>query len=213
MATGGVGDPLSDFNVQELSGEQMAKAIEIAHRAHKRVMAHAEGTDGIRAAARAGVDSIEHGTMLDEESAQLMASKRIWLVPTLNVFQQGVEEGLANGQEPIMLEKGKAILRYQQPAFALALKYRLQIAFGDDGDPDSAKREFSALVRGGMNPLEALQTATINGAELLNISEIGTIEPGKFADIIAIDGDPLQDINALGRVVFVMKGGQVIRRD
>jgi len=122
MATGGVMDPLSDFNTQELSEEQMAKAVEIAHRAHKRVMAHAEGTEGIKAAARAGVDSMEHGTMLDEEGAALLAKKGIWLVPTLNTFQMSVETGLANGQDPIMLEKGKAILKYQQPAFSLALK-------------------------------------------------------------------------------------------
>ena len=214
MATGGVGDPLSDFNVQELSEEQMAKAVEIAHRAHKRVMAHAEGAEGIKAAVRAGVDSIEHGTILDEESAGLMAKKGIWLVPTLNTFQRGVEVGLANGQDPIMLEKGKAILKYQQPAFALALKHHLKIAFGDDDDPDFASREFSALVRGGMKPLEALQTATINGAELLGLSDqIGTIEPGKLADIIAVNGDPLRDIKVMDQVSFVVKGGAIIKRE
>lgn len=214
MATGGVMDPLSDFNVQELSEEQMAKAVELAHRARRKVMAHAEGTAGIKAAALAGVDSIEHGTMMDEEGAALMARKGIWLVPTLNTFQMGVEVGLANGQDPLMLEKGKAILKYQQPAFALALKHHLKIAFGDDDDPEFAIREFSALVRGGMRPLEALQAATLNGAELLGLSnEIGTIQPGKFADIIAIDGDPLQDIKAMNQVVFVMKGGQVIQNN
>ena len=212
MASGGVGDPLSDFSVQELSEEQMAVAVEVAHRAHKRVMAHAEGTDGIKAAARAGVDSIEHGTMLDEEGAELMVAKRIWLVPTLNTFQMGVEAGLANGQDPIMLEKGKTILKYQQPAFELALKHHLKIAFGDDDDPDYVKREFGALVRGGMKPIDALQAATIRGSELLGLqNQVGTIEPGKLADIIAVEGDPLEDIKAMNNVVFVMKGGQVIR--
>jgi len=214
MATGGVSDPLSDFNVQELSEEQMAKAVDLAHRARRRVMAHAEGTEGIKAAVRAGVDSIEHGTMLDEEGAALMARKGTWLVPTLNTFQMGVEIGLANGQDPVMLEKGKAILKYQQPAFTLALKHHLKIALGDDDDPEFAIREFAALVRGGMNPLEALQAGTINGAELLGLSnQIGTVQPGKIADIIAVDGDPLQDIKAMNQVVFVMKGGQVIRKD
>jgi imidazolonepropionase-like amidohydrolase len=120
MATGGVFDVISDFNVQELSEEQMAKAIEVAHRAHKRVMAHAEGIEGIKAAVRAGVDSIEHGTMLDDESAALMAKKGTWLVPTLYTFQRGVEVGTNFGQDPVSLEKGKAILRFQQPAFARA---------------------------------------------------------------------------------------------
>jgi imidazolonepropionase-like amidohydrolase len=212
MATGGIMDPLSDFNVQELSEDQMATAVEIAHRARCHVMAHAEGTEGIKAAVRAGVDSIEHGTMLDEEGALLMAKKGTWLVPTLNTFQMGVETGLANNQDPIMLEKAKAILKFQQPAFALALKHHLRIAFGDDDDPDFADREFAALVRGGMKPLEALQAATINGAELLGLSDqIGTIEPGKLADIIAVSGNPLQDIHLMEQVVFVMKGGEIVR--
>ncbi|MEW6736669.1 MAG: amidohydrolase family protein [Acidobacteriota bacterium] len=214
IATGGVMDPFSDFNVQELSEEQMTKAVEFAHRAHRRVMAHAEGAEGIKAAARAGVDSIEHGTILDEEGAALLAKKGIWLVPTLNTFQMSVEMGLANGQDPTMLEKGKAILKYQQPAFALALKYHLKIAFGDDDDPDFASREFSALVRGGMTPFEALRTATINGAELLGLSDqIGTIETGMFADIIAVNGDPLRDIKVMDQVSFVMKGGTIIKRE
>ncbi|MBX7223635.1 MAG: amidohydrolase family protein [Blastocatellia bacterium] len=213
MATGGVADPLSDFNVQELSQEQMAKAVEIAHRARRKVMAHAEGTEGIKAAVRAGVDSIEHGTMLDEEGAVLMAKQGTWLVPTLYTFQHGVEAGLTYNQDPIMLEKGKAILKYQQPAFALALKHRLKIAFGDDDDPAFAPKEFSALVRGGMTPLEALQTATVNGAELLGLSaEIGTIEAGKTADLIAVEGDPLKDITVMENVVFVMKQGAIIKQ-
>ena len=212
MATGGVADPLSDFNVQELSEEQMRMAVEIAHRARRRVMAHAEGTEGIKAAVRAGVDSVEHGTMLDEEGAMLMAKRGTWLVPTLNTFQRGVEVGLANNQDPIMLEKGKAILKYQQPAFALALKYHLKIAFGDDDDPEFAIKEFDALVRGGMKPLEALQAATINSAELLGLSDqVGAIEPGKLADIIAVNGNPLLNISAMEQVVFVMKSGEVIK--
>ena len=134
MGTGGVADLTSDFHVQELSEEQMAKAVEIAHRAGKRVMVHAEGTEGIKAAARAGVDTIEHGTMLDDEGAALIAKKGIWLVPTLETFQRGVATGLTDGQDPINLAKGQEILRYQQPAFALALKAHLKIAVGID-DP------------------------------------------------------------------------------
>jgi imidazolonepropionase-like amidohydrolase len=214
MASGGVMDPLSDFNVQELSEEQMAKAVEIAHRANRRVMAHAEGAAGIKAAVRAGVDSIEHGTVLDEEGAALMEKKGIWLVPTLSTFQRGVEIGLSNNQDPIALEKGKAILKYQQPAFALALKHHLKIAFGDDDDPEFVLREFAALVKGGLTPLQALQAATINGAELLGLSDqIGTIETGKSADLVAVEGDPSKDIGAMNRIVFVMARGRVVRRE
>jgi hypothetical protein len=107
----------NDFNKQELSEEQMAKAVEVAHRAGKRVMVHAEGTEGIKAAVRAGVDSIEHGTMLDDEGAALMAKKGTWLVPTLYTFQHGVELGTSHGQDPISLAKTKEIVAYQQPAF------------------------------------------------------------------------------------------------
>jgi len=214
MGTGGVADLTSDFRVQELSEEQMAKAVEVAHRAGKRVMVHAEGTEGIKAAVRAGVDTIEHGTMLDDEGAALMAKKGTWLVPTLYTFQHGAELGTSHGQDPISLAKTKEILAQQQPAFTRALKAHLKMAVGIDDEPQYLPKEVEALVHGGMTPLEALQAATIRGAELLNWSDrIGTIEPGKFADIIAIDGDPTQDINAIEKVVFVMKDGAVFKND
>ncbi len=212
MATGGVVDPLSDFNVQELSEAQMAKAVEVAHRARRKVMAHAEGTDGIKAAVRAGVDSIEHGTMLDEEGAALMERRGTWLVPTLYTFQHGVEIGLSSGQEPVMLEKGKAILRYQQPAFDRARAHHLKIAFGLDDDPALVDHEFVSLVRAGLTPLAALQAATVRAAELLGLGDrLGAVEPGKLADLVAVDGDPQADIQAMAKVVFVMKGGEVVR--
>ncbi|HEY8131459.1 MAG TPA: amidohydrolase family protein, partial [Thermoanaerobaculia bacterium] len=164
-----------------------------------------------KAAVRAGVDSIEHGTMLDEEAAAMMEQRGTWLVPTLETFQRGVEIGLSQGQEPIMLEKGKAILKFQQPAFERALAHHLKIAFGLDDEPKYSTREFDALVRGGLSPLAALQAATINGASLLGMStDVGAIEAGKFADIVAVDGDPLKDVKVMERVVFVMKGGKVI---
>jgi len=209
MATGGVSDVLSDYTVQELSDEQLAAAVETAHRAHRRVLAHAEGTAGITAAVRAGVDSIEHGTMLDDETAEQMARRGTWLVPTLETFQRGVEMGLTQGQEPVMLEKGKAILKYQQPAFERAIKHHVKIAFGLDDEPKFVTREFQALVRGGLTPLQALQAATVNAAELLRV-EAGSIEPNRVADIVAINGDPLKDIGATANVVFVMKSGKVI---
>lgn len=211
MATGGVVDVLSDFNVQELSEDQMRAAVEVAHRAGRKVMAHAEGTAGITAAVRAGVDTIEHGTMLDDETAAMMAERGTWLVPTLETFQRGVEIGLTQGQEPIMLEKGKAILRYQQPAFERALKHHVKIAFGLDDDPAYLVREFEALVKAGLSPLDSIRAATVNAAELLGASnDAGTIERGRYADIVAVDGDPLRDIKAMGRVTFVMKGGRVV---
>ncbi len=212
MATGGVMDPISDYNVQELSQEQMAKAVEVAHRAGKRVMAHAEGAEGIKAAVRAGVDSIEHGTVLDEEGAKLMEQHGTWLVPTLYAFQHDMETGLSQGRDPASYAKGLAIVKEQGPAFKRALDHHLKIAYGLDDDVDFVSKEFGALVRGGMTPIDALRAATINGAELLGrAKDIGSIETGKYADIVAVDGDPLADITVMEKVTFVMKGGEVYK--
>ena len=214
MATGGVMDPISDFRVQELSEAQMARAVEVAHRAGKRVMAHAEGTEGIKAAVRAGVDSIEHGTVLDDEGAELMARRGTWLVPTLETFQRGPTVAASLGSDPASIAKQTAILPMQKAAFEAALRHKVRIAYGVDDDPDYVSKEFGALAHGGLSPLGALQAATINGAELLGwTKDAGTIEAGKFADIIAVNGDPLADIAVMERVVFVMKGGEVIKSD
>jgi imidazolonepropionase-like amidohydrolase len=214
MATGGVMDPYSDYRFEELSEAQMARAVEVAHRGGKHVMAHAEGTEGIKAAVRAGVDSIEHGTMLDEEGATLMEQRGTWLVPTLYAFQRGAETGTSLGADPIMAEKDKAILSGQQPAFERALHHHLKIAYGTDGDPDYSSKEFGSLVHGGLSPLGAIQAATVNAADLLGRShDTGTIESGKFADIVAVSGDPLQDITVMEHVAFVMKGGEVIKNE
>ncbi len=214
MATGGVMDPISDYRVQELSDEQMARAVDVAHRAGRKVMAHAEGTIGIKAAIRAGVDSIEHGTMLDDEGATLMAERGTWLVPTLYCFQHDLQTGLSKGRDPASMAKGIAIVKEQAPAFHRALNHHVKIAYGVDDDDveNSVSMEFAALVRGGMSPLGALQAATINGAELLSLSrDLGTVEPGKFADLVAVAGDPLQDISVMEDVRFVMKAGKVVK--
>jgi imidazolonepropionase-like amidohydrolase len=214
MATGGVMDPMSDFRVQELSEEQMARAVEVARRAGKRVMAHAEGTAGIKAAVRAGVDSIEHGTVLDDEGAELMARQGTWLVPTLEAIQRGPSVAASLGSDPASIAKQKAILPLQQAGFETALKHRVKIAYGLDDDPEYVSKEFGALVRGGLSPLGAIQAATLNAAELLGwAKDQGSIEAGKFADIVAVNGDPLADIGVMERVVFVMKGGEVVKND
>jgi imidazolonepropionase-like amidohydrolase len=212
MGTGGILDPFSDYTRQELSDEQMARAVEITHRAGRRVMVHAEGTSGIKAAVRAGVDSIEHGTMLDEEGAARMAERGTWLVPTLYTFQYGAESGEKLGLEPVMLAKVKTIISAQGPAFRRALAHRLRIAFGLDNSPELLPREFAALVRGGMTPLQAIQTATINAAEMLgHADELGSIAMGKAADLVAVRGDPTRDVAVLEDVAWVMKEGVVVK--
>jgi imidazolonepropionase-like amidohydrolase len=212
MATGGVMDTLSDFRVQELSEEQMAKAVEIAHRANKKVMAHAHAAEGIKAAVRAGVDSIEHGSLLDDEGAQLMVEKQVWLVPTIEVSLHVLQVGPNSGIEPVMIEKEKHLVELKRTGFACALRHHVRMAFGSDDDPDFVTNEFAAMVSWGMEPAEVLKAATINGAELLGLSStIGSIEPGKYADIIAVDGDPMAEINTLENLVFVMSGGEIIK--
>jgi len=143
-----------------------------------------------------------------------MAKKGTWLVPTLYTFQRGVEIGTEFGQDPISLAKGKEILSHQQPAFTRALKAHLKIAVGIDESPDFLPNELEAMVRAGMTPLQVLQAATLNGANLIGMDkDIGALEAGKYADIIAVSADPLRDIRAMEHVDFVMKGGVVIKHE
>jgi imidazolonepropionase-like amidohydrolase len=118
------------------------------------------------------------------------------------------------GSDPASVAKMKAILPMQKAGFEAALKHNVKIAYGLDDDPDYVSKEFGALVRGGLSPLGAIQAATVNGAELLGwAKDAGTVETGKFADIVAVSGDPLADIGVMERVMFVMKGGEVVKND
>jgi imidazolonepropionase-like amidohydrolase len=175
-------------------------------------MAHALGEEGIDAAVGAGVDSIEHRTMLDEAAALLMAEKGTWLVPTLEIYQRGAEPGAMQGLEAKETEKFQAVVKFQSVAFQRALQTHPKIAFGLDDYPDYLDGEFVALVKAGMKPAEALQAATVNAAELLEVpDQIGALEAGKFTDITAVSGDPLANITNMKNVVFVMKGGEIIK--
>jgi imidazolonepropionase-like amidohydrolase len=210
MASGGVMDPMSDFNTQELSDEQMAEAVRVAHRAGKKVMAHAHPAGAIRAAVNAGVDSIEHGSLIDANTAAVMVKKGTWLVPTVYVLEEAVESGPNHGMTPASMDKARAVMKLRRAGFETAAREGVRMVFGVDAQPEVAPKEFDALVRYGLKPLQAIQSATINAAEMLG-TQTGSIEPGKLADIIAVDGDPLQNIRTLERVRFVMKGGEVFK--
>ena len=193
--------------------EEMQAMVSEAHRLGHRVAAHAMGRDGIDAALKAGVDSIEHGYGLDEELMDRMVKQGAYWCPTIYVGVY-VAEGRAAAGAPIWL----GMRDLEAKAFPIALRKGVKIAYGTDVGgyawTENQAKEFAYMVRYGMTPMQAIQSATIVAADLLERpNDMGAIEPGKYADIIAVAADPLRDITELERVQFVMKGGAVFRND
>ncbi|WP_125257728.1 metal-dependent hydrolase family protein [Brevundimonas fluminis] len=218
-STGGVLSNTAAGLGQQFTDAELAAIVEVAHRMGRKVTAHAHGADGVNAFLRAGGDSIEHGTYLDDESIRLFRQNGAWLVPTLMAgdyvarVASGPDNFFTPAQTAKALEAGPRMLDMA----ARAHRGGVRIAFGTDSGVsrhgDNA-REFALLVRAGLTPLEAIQTATVNAAEHLGISDqAGRLLPGMPADLIAVSGDPLQDVTELERVRFVMKGGVVHRDD
>ena len=193
--------------------EEMKAMVDEAHRLGRRVAAHAMGWDGIDASLKAGVDSIEHGYGLDEELMDRMVRQGTYWCPTIYVGVY-VAEGRAAAGAPIWL----AMRDLEAKAFGVAVRKGVKIAYGTDAGgyawTENQAKEFAYMVRYGMTPMQAIQSATISAADLLErSSDFGVIEPGQFADIVAVAGDPLRDITELERVRFVMKGGTIYRND
>jgi imidazolonepropionase-like amidohydrolase len=193
--------------------EEMKAMVDEAHRLGRRVAAHARGWDGIDASLKAGVDSIEHGYGLDEALMDRMVRQGTYWCPTIYVGVY-VAEGRAATGAPIWL----AMRDLEAKAFGLALRKGVKIAYGTDAGgyawTENQAKEFAYMVRYGMTPMQAIQSATVAAADLLEHSaDFGAIEAGKFADIVAVSGDPMRDITELERVRFVMKGGEVYRND
>jgi imidazolonepropionase-like amidohydrolase len=216
-ATGGVLSEGDAVGTTQYTLEEMQAMVQEAHKLDERkVAAHAHGTEGIKIATRAGVASIEHGSFLDEEGARLMAERGTYLVPTLmagEAVEKAVDAGVLKG---LRAQKARQAAEAMRRGIKIAVANRVPIAFGSDagvGPHGGSAREFELLVEwGGMTPMQAILTATKNGATLLGWEErIGTIESGKLADIIAVPGDPLADISAMHRPVFVMKNGTVYK--
>lgn len=217
-ATGGV---LSDTGAglnQQFSNDELAAIVETAHFMGRRVTAHAHGTDGINSFLRAGGDSIEHGTFLDNEGIRLLKANGGYLVPTLLAGDFVAREAQRPGtfftanQRKKSLEAGPLMLDMARRAHAAGVK----IAFGTDngvGPHGDNAREFVLLVQAGLTPIEAIRTATINAADHFGLQdEIGRITAGYNADIIAVDGDPLQDVSVLRDVKFVMREGNIYKQ-
>lgn len=218
-ATGGVLSNTAAGLNQQFAEDELASIVEAAHRMGRQVTAHAHGADGVNAFLRAGGDSIEHGTYLDDQSIRLFRQSGAWLVPTLLAgdFVARVASGPDNFFTPAQTAKALEAGPRMLDMAARAHRGGVRIAFGTDSGVsahgDNAQ-EFALLVRAGLTPLQAIQAATVGAAEHLRIQDqAGRIAPGRPADIIAVRGDPLGDVTELERVRFVMKGGEIYRAD
>lgn len=215
-ATGGVLSEGDAVGVTQYTFEELKALVDEAHKLERKVAAHAHGTEGIKLAVRAGVSSIEHGSFLDEEGARMMKERGTFLVPTLSAAE-GVERAAKSGVlKGLRAEKALAAAAAVRNAIKLAVANQVTIAFGTDAGviPHGTNgHEFELLVTwGGMSNMDAILAATRNASKLLGWDKnLGTLAPGKWADIIAVSGDPLQDIKNMERVVFVMKNGVVYK--
>jgi imidazolonepropionase-like amidohydrolase len=208
-ATAGVLSLEGPVGAQQYSYEELKAMVDEAARHGIKVAAHAHGSDGIKAAVRAGVASIEHGSQLDDEAIALMKEKGTWLVPTTYLVDRINLAVLP----PLVRAKAETILPIARLSLGKAIAAGVKIAFGTDAGVfphgENAK-EFAVYVKLGMSPLEALRAATVNAAALLGVTDRGSIEAGRLADMVAVPGDPLRDITATERVSWVMQGGKVI---
>ena len=215
MATGGVLDPGAMGLEQHFSDAEMKGIVDAAHAMHLKVAAHAHGANGILAATNAGVDSIEHGTFLDARGAQAMKAHGTYYSGTLMAFS-GVQAMMGSGKLPPESEaKARTTFAVWGKGLNLAYRTGVKIALGTDSavaPHTSANKELELMVsKGGMSPRDALIAATKGGPDLLDLSsETGTLDPGKSADLIAVEGDPLVDPTAVQRVGYVMVGGKPI---
>jgi len=215
-ATGGVLSEGDAVGATQYTYEEMKAGVDEATKLGRKVAAHAHGTEGIKIAVRAGVSSIEHGSFLDEEGATMMAQRGTFLVPTLmagETVEGFAKSGVLKG---LRAEKALAAAAAMRNAIHIAVAHHIPIALGTDAGViahGTNAHEFVLMVEwGGMTPMASLTAGTMGGAKLLGWdSKVGSIAAGKFADIVAVPGDPLQDIHVTEHVSFVMKGGVIYK--
>ncbi|MFL6237683.1 MAG: amidohydrolase family protein [Thermoanaerobaculia bacterium] len=213
MPSGGVLSLSDPVDVPELTQEEMNAVVSEAHAWHRKVAAHCHGDAAAKMAIAAGVDSIEHGSFLQDDTLRRMKEKGVYLVPTLFAGYWVGEK--ADRFPPAIAAKARAAAAQMQSMFQRAVRIGVKVAFGTDSavEPHGLDaQEFALMVKNGMTPARALLAATAAGADLLGLADqIGTLEPGKLADLVAVPGDPLQDIRQTEKVTFVMQGGKVVK--
>jgi imidazolonepropionase-like amidohydrolase len=216
-ASGGVLSKGDDPQASQYTLEEMKAIVADAHRLGRKVAAHAHGAQAILWASEAGVDSIEHGSYIDDAGIAEMKTNGTYLVPTLYLGDWFLENAERNHVPDFLLVKAKAVMPAARQNIAHAFASGVKVAFGTDAAvyPHGLNaHEFAVMVKLGLTPLQAIQASTINAADLLGWSgKVGTLEPGAWGDVIAVDGDPLQDVTTLERVKFVMKGGEVVKNE
>jgi imidazolonepropionase-like amidohydrolase len=215
-ATGGVLSISTAGLAQHFTDAELAGIVKAAHAMGRKVAAHAHGTDGINAALRAGVDSVEHASFQDAESLKLFKEKGSYYVPTLLAGHTTSKNADVPGYYmPMVAKKAKQAAPAMMASFRRAREAGVKIAFGTDSgvSPHGENaQEFSLMVEGGMNPAEAIACATVRAADLLGLADqVGTVEAGKSADLIAVKGDPTKDVKELEKVGFVMRAGRVVK--
>jgi imidazolonepropionase-like amidohydrolase len=216
-ASGGVLSKGDQPGTPQYSLEEMQAIAEEAHKLGRKVAAHAHGTQSIKDAIRAGIDSVEHSSLIDDAGIALAKQHGTYLVFDIYNDDFILQEGATAGMLPESIEKEKKLGRLQRENFRKAFQAGAKIAFGTDSGVyphgDNAK-QFAKMVEWGMKPIDAIQASTINAADLIGWSEkVGSLEKGRYADLVAVDGDPLSDVRILESVKFVMKGGVVSRND
>jgi imidazolonepropionase-like amidohydrolase len=216
-ATGGVLSLGDNPQHSQYTLEEMKAIVADAHRLGRKVAAHAHGAEGIRWAAEAGVDSIEHGSYIDDAAIAAMKEHGTYLVPTLYLGDWMIDNAGLTRLPPPLLAKARDVIPAARKNIAHAFSSGVKVAFGTDAAvyPHGMNgHEFAVMVKLGLTPLQAIQAATVNAADLLGWSgKVGTLEPGAWADIVAVDADPTKDVTTLERVKFVMKGGEVVKNE
>ena len=216
-ATGGVLSLGDNPQSSQYTLEEMKAIVADAHRLGRKVAAHAHGAEGIRWASEAGVDSIEHGSYINDAAIAVMKEHGTYLVPTLYLGDWMIDNAGLTRLPPPLLAKAQVVIPAARKNIAHAFASGVKVAFGTDAAvyPHGMNaHEFAVMVKLGLTPLQAIQAATVNAAALLGWSgKVGTLSPGAWADVIAVDGDPVKDVTTLEHVKFVMKGGDVVRNE